>query len=54
VRHPGELREMIGWELRELRLRVTKNSKISESSQMRNKKVQRKNPEQKRKKPIQK
>jgi hypothetical protein len=31
--------EMLGWELRELRLRVTKNNKISRSSQMRNKKI---------------
>ena len=36
--------EMIGWELRELRVRVTKNNKISKSSQMRNKKSQRKKP----------
>jgi hypothetical protein len=31
--------EMLGWELRELRLRVTKYNKISKSSQMRNKKI---------------
>ena len=36
--------EMIGWELRELRVRVTKNNKISKSSQMRNKKIQREKP----------
>ena len=38
--------EMIGWELRELRLRVTKNDKISKSSQMRNKINPEKKPEQ--------
>ena len=31
--------EMLGWELRELRLRVTKHNKISKSSQMRNKRL---------------
>ena len=30
--------EMLGWELRELRLRVTRNNEISISSQMRNEK----------------
>jgi hypothetical protein len=34
--------EMLGWELRELRLRVTKNNKISKSSQMRNKNLEKK------------
>ena len=34
---------MLGWELRELRLRVTKDNKISKSSQMRNKTNRRKN-----------
>ena len=38
---------MIGWELRELRLRTTKDNKISKSSQMRNKTNQEKKPEQK-------
>ena len=38
---------MIGWELRELRLRVTKCNKFSKSSQMRNTKIQRKNPSKK-------
>ena len=33
---------MIGWELRELRVRVTKNDKIPKSSQMRNKKKEKK------------
>ena len=38
---------MLGWELRELKLRVTKNNKISRSSQMRNKQKG-KRPEQKK------
>ena len=40
--------EMIGWELRELRVRVTKNNKISKSSQMRNKKRKEKKAEQRK------
>ena len=34
--------EMLGWELRELRLMVTKGIRISKGSQMRNKKSERK------------
>ena len=39
----GDSREMLGWELRVhvLRLRVTKENKISKSSQMRNKEISR-------------
>ena len=36
---------MLGWELRELRLRVTKKNKISNSSQMRNEKISERKPE---------
>ena len=41
--------EMLNWELRELRLRVTKRTKISKSTQMRNEKIQ-KNPKKKERK----